>query len=313
MDQLVESAQLSGAALHVEIDDDVVYRRFLGDFTTDTVKPIASCAKWLTAATVLTEVDAGRIDLDEPVTTWVPSFHADTQKQSITTRRLLSLTSGLPGGAGGLGSHDWTISLGEFVDQIATTPCVGAPGADYRYGSFGFQVAGRVAEVTSGLAWHDLFATRIAEPLGMRATNYPLQTRNPILAGSCHSTIDDYLAFLRMVRSWGSTVLSKDTVVEMQRNQSGDLPLLSGSPQRREAQSRYGLGNWLDRMDESGQGIVVSSPGAFGSRPWIDHSRSMIAMLFIERRLDKRDLADAAGAAAHTELQQLVNDAVDGR
>ena len=56
---------------------------------------------------------------------------------------------------------------------------------------------------------------------------------------------------------------------------------------------------------------MISSPGAFGSRPWIDHSRSMIAMLFIQRRLDSRDLADAAGASAHTELQQVIDEAVD--
>lgn len=315
--EVMHRAQLTGAALHVEVAGEVVYRALLGDTTTETMLPIASAAKWLTAATVLTEVDAGRIDLDEPVAAWLPSFAADEHKRPITTRHLLSLTSGLAGGAGTLGEHDWTITLADFVDQIAETDTVGEAGRDFRYGSYGFQVAGRVAEITSGLRWHDLFASRIVGPLDLRATAYPLRSDNPLLAGSCQSTLDDYVAFLRMLQSGGvgptgERVLADATVREMQRNQAGELELRSGSPQRLAEQSRYGLGCWLDRHDDDGKGIVISSPGAFGSRPWIDHSRSLLAMLFIQRRLDDRDLADAAGASAHTELQQAVNEAVDG-
>lgn len=313
LDGLVERAQLPGAALHVEVEGEVVYRTLLGEASADAALPIASAAKWLTAATVLTEVDAGRLDLDEPASTWLPSFASDERKRRITCRHLLSLTHGLPRG---LGTHDWSITLADHVDQISRAECVGDPGVDFRYGSLGFQVAGRIAEITSGLGWHDLFAERVAGPLGFLATTYPLRTQNPLLAGSCQSTLDDYVAFLRVLQSWGTPrggprVLNGAIVQDMQHNQTSDVPLLFASPQRMEQQSRYGLGSWLDRLDADDQGIEISSPGALGSRPWIDHSRSMIAVLLIQRQMDDRDLAEAAGASAHSELQNLINDAVD--
>ena len=44
--------------------------------TVDTVYAIASISKWLTATTVLKLVEAGKLSLDAPITTWLPEARA---------------------------------------------------------------------------------------------------------------------------------------------------------------------------------------------------------------------------------------------
>ena len=63
----------------------------------DTVYAIASISKWLTAVTVLKLVEAGKLSLDAPITTWLPDYRADTGAK-VTLRRLLSNSSGVPNG-----------------------------------------------------------------------------------------------------------------------------------------------------------------------------------------------------------------------
>jgi D-alanyl-D-alanine carboxypeptidase len=65
--------------------------------TIDTVYAIASISKWLTATTVLKLVEAGKLSLDAPITTWLPDYRADTGAK-VTLRRLLSNSSGVPNG-----------------------------------------------------------------------------------------------------------------------------------------------------------------------------------------------------------------------
>ena len=45
-------------------DSQVIYKKELGDFKANTVAPIASCSKWLTAALVMTFVDEGKLSLE---------------------------------------------------------------------------------------------------------------------------------------------------------------------------------------------------------------------------------------------------------
>ena len=61
--------------------------------TAETVMPIASASKWLTAALVMTFVDEGRLTLDTPVADLLPGFGG--AKAAVTVRHLLSHTSGL--------------------------------------------------------------------------------------------------------------------------------------------------------------------------------------------------------------------------
>ena len=61
----------------------------------DTIFDLASVTKTFTAIAVMQQVQAGRVDLDAPVATYLPDF-AQNGKDDITIRHLLTHTGGLP-------------------------------------------------------------------------------------------------------------------------------------------------------------------------------------------------------------------------
>ena len=61
----------------------------------DTIFDLASVTKTFTTIAVMQQVEAGRVDLDEPVATYLPDF-AQNGKDDVTIRHLLTHTGGLP-------------------------------------------------------------------------------------------------------------------------------------------------------------------------------------------------------------------------
>lgn len=287
--KIVEEAPLDGACLLVVKNGGSIYEQCFGKYTSDTVVAVASASKWLSAATIMTLVDDGKLSLDDPVSKYLPKFTG--KKGEITIRQLFSHTSGLPGDHPAIGT--FRITLREAADQIADVPLVADPGKEFRYGGVSMQVAGAVAEIVSGKSWGDLFREKIAVPCRMKNTSYGRfgLNRNPRIAGGASSTLNDYRNFLTMILNEGDfkgrRVLSKAAVREMEKDQTRGAEPKSATLFRLTAGSRYGLGQWLDRKDENDQGIEISSPGAFGFRPWIDRERNLLGVLVVEIR-DRR-------------------------
>ena len=76
---------------------------------------IASASKWVSAVAILTLVDDGLIDLDAPLSTYLPQFTGS--KGTMTVRQMFSHTSGLPGGSSWAVLTDGTITLAEAADE----------------------------------------------------------------------------------------------------------------------------------------------------------------------------------------------------
>lgn len=281
VDREVAARSLEGASLLIIVDGRVVYERTFGRYKLDEQVAIASGSKWLSAATIMALVDDGRLALDDPVSRYLPGF--DGPKAAITIRQLLSHTSGLVPEPACLG--DGGASLAQCVDSIAEEGLIAKPGSLFHYGGGSFQVAGRVAEAVTGKPWSALFAEEIGNPLGMESTNYGA-TANPVIGGGAVSTLRDYGAFLRMLlnRGYAGTerVLSPAAVREMESIQTGGLPIaVSLHPDGRP----YGLGLWLDRTDDRGRALQVSSQGDTGFSPWIDRERNMGGVFLTESGL----------------------------
>ena len=299
----VEDAPLDGACLLVVKDSEMIYEHCFSKYKPETVVSIASASKWLSAATIMTLVDEGKLSLDDPVSKHLPRFTG--KKGEITIRQLLSHTSGLPGDDPAIGT--FRITLREAADQIAEVPLVADPGKEFRYGGVSMQVAGAIAEIVSGKSWADLFQERIAGPCGMKNTRYGRfgLNRNPRIAGGASSTMNDYRNFLTMLLAEGEfngkRVLSKEAIREMEKDQTGGAEKKSATLARLTAGSRYGLGEWLDRKEENGQGIEISSPGAFGFRPWIDRENNLFGVFVVEirDRRTKRALASMGNIQDH--------------
>lgn len=280
--------RFDSAALILIQNGHVVYERGFGGLGVDGEVRIASGAKWLTAATVLTAVDRGAIDLDAPISRYLDGFPDgfwEGERGEITPRHLLSLTSGIPISHGCLLAARQT--LRECALGILSFGLLARPGTHFVYGQATFHVAGAVVEEATGRSWEEVFRRNLAAPLEMDRTAYDGET-NPRLGDGAVSTVREYANFLEMVRARGAfrgrRVLSARLVDEMLREQAGDLPILH-TP--REPGLGYGLGVWRERVGTGGEPLRVSSPGSRGFWPWIDFDRGLVGVLAAPPHLNR--------------------------
>ena len=280
----VEQKPLPGASLLLIKDGQTIYEQAFGSYTVNTIVPIASAGKWISASVILSLVDQRRISLDAPVSKYLKNWRGPRGK--ITIRQLLSHTSGLPGITDPQPPCllDTSTTLAACVDQIATVPLVAAPGTQFRYGNASFQVAGRIAEVAGGAPWGTLFQERLQGPLGMLMTTYGM-TQNPLVGGVALTRLGDYGNFLRMHLDDGMAgsirILSSAAVREMRRNQIAKATITySPAPA-----NPYGLGEFIETWNSRGMATEVSHPGLYGFYPWIDLQRKLVGVFLVVDRL----------------------------
>lgn len=112
---------------------------------------------------------------------------------------------------------------------------------------------------------------------------------NPGIPGGVKSTAQDYLRFLRMVINQGmygsKRILSTASIQEMFTDQNTDNPLYQGAssvwPVSHPDYSygmdtvQYGYGSWIfGQKPTSGFVEEISSPGLYGTFPWVDRNQS---------------------------------------
>jgi CubicO group peptidase (beta-lactamase class C family) len=253
----------------------------LQDLTPLSRLQIASCSKWLSAALVMTFVDEGKLSLEDSVGKYLPVMTRNG-KGRIKIWQCLSHLTGIKSGTlmESLQMMKGVNSMDEAIEKIAAEPMEGEPGKTFHYSNFGLQIAGAVIEKISGKSFEELFAERIALPCNMKNTDFG-HGKVALPAGGAFSTAEDYMNFLVMILNNGKfngrKILSDSSVIKMQRNYAKGATI-AYSPA--EAGSwGYGLGEWV--MDNSLQrSSAVSSPGLFGSFPWVDNQRHYAAILF---------------------------------
>lgn len=136
--------------------------------TDQTLFQIGSITKTMTTTLAMQLVDEGKLDLDEPVISYLPGFRvADANvSRTVTPRQFLSHQSGIDG--------DFFVEAGRgdeasqrLLDMASMMPNLYAPGEMLSYCNLGFVVVGRIIEQLTGMPWDDVMRERIFEPLGM--------------------------------------------------------------------------------------------------------------------------------------------------
>ena len=142
--------------------------------TTENLFGIGSTSKMFTTAAMMRLADQGKVDLDRPVTDYIPEFTmADARYQDITVRMLLNHSSGLMGstyGNGFLFDDADTQAHDTLLDDLATQTLKADPGAFSVYCNDGFTLAEIVIERVSGMSFTDFIHQEITGPLGMAHT-----------------------------------------------------------------------------------------------------------------------------------------------
>ncbi|XOV90076.1 MAG: serine hydrolase [Pseudomonadota bacterium] len=294
MNRLVAELPIEGAGLFVARAGEVVYENTWGIYDPNTVIPIASASKWLTAATIMTLVDEGLLDLDTPISYYWPEATGDAG--NMTLRTMLSHTAGT--GGSHLAEQARTLTLEESARAALALPRVGKSGEKFRYGGVSMQIAGYIAERVSGKPWATLFADRIAGPLGMTNTWYGFSRRpeprdqitNPILAAGAFSNLSDYSRFLLMLAADGTyngrRILSEAAIGEMARDYSNRGAGLGANTSASNTRG-YGLGAWCDEITPAGECPVFQSGGAFGTSPGVDRRTDTVVLLMTKDRMPK--------------------------
>lgn len=184
-----EAAMTYGGAASVQYalwqDGKIVYTGHAGVYsksenralTDDILYGVGSISKTYTAAAMMKLVEQGRVNLDAPVTRYLPGFKmADERYKKITVRMLLNHSSGLMGASGDSafllddGAYDATDRL---LDRLAGQTLQAEPGAYSVYSNDSFSLAQLVIEAVSGMDYTAFLHKNITGPLGLKNTLTP--------------------------------------------------------------------------------------------------------------------------------------------
>lgn len=174
--------------------------------TTDTIFAIASMTKAITTVATLQLVEQGLIDLDTPITAYLPDLEhlkvlngfdddgkpmLSSPKSSPTTRQLLTHTSGYvyeiwnANGLQRVASEQIDSLFAEGGDGM-TAPLGFSPGKRWEYG-IGIDWAGVIVETLSGKSLDVYFQDHIFDPLGMHDSSYKVPDEKAARRAAIHS------------------------------------------------------------------------------------------------------------------------------
>jgi CubicO group peptidase (beta-lactamase class C family) len=168
---------LPGAIVAITMGDRVIYTGGLGTSSDGTALgeqsrlPIASLSKSFVSLAIMQLVEAGQVDLDQPVRRYLPEFVVgDARGDAITVRQLLDHTSGMADTEFPEKSIPVPTSLRDGVARLRTARLASDPGASAHYHNPNYWVAARLIEVVSGESFSEYLRRHLFAPAGMNAS-----------------------------------------------------------------------------------------------------------------------------------------------
>jgi CubicO group peptidase (beta-lactamase class C family) len=166
----------------------------------DDIFRIYSMTKPIVSVAALMLVEEGKLELDAPVTKYLPALAAQKLgveatgtlgrktlelvelQRPMTVRDLMRHTSGLTYGFFGTGlvkqayresavESDRSIDAAQFTERVSRLPLAYQPGSTWDY-SISTDVLGRIVEVVSGQPLGAFLRARLFDPLGMKDTGF---------------------------------------------------------------------------------------------------------------------------------------------
>ncbi len=189
----IGTTRIPGMVALVVNEDGIVYEKAFGlmdtannkAMTTDAIFRLASMTKPVTSALIMMLVEEGKVDLDAPVSTYLPAlanlevmtsfnmtdgtYTSEPAKNAMTVRHLLTHTSGLA----------YTFTSAELVKlmtgvqgaRATSFPLLFEPGTQWRYGE-STRVLGEIVEAVTGQELQAYMKARSLDPLQMNDTLY---------------------------------------------------------------------------------------------------------------------------------------------
>lgn len=326
--RIMDLYDIPGASLTMIQDGRVLYTQGYGvrdlslaapePINADTAFALASLTKSFTALAALKLVEAGELDLDTPIVSYVPEFTTQdvAAAKKITMRHLLSHTAGFV-------SDDVAWYTGKITDReqvvkhIATLPQKTQPGASFSYNNPGYAMAGIVIERISGKTWEDFVTQNVLLPLGMTETTPYFDAIRTLPNHAAPHSLDvwagirrtAYFPFEQPTAPAGAMISTANDLVKYALFQLGDgtidgkqfLPAaLMAEMHTEQFQTGYGLGWSLSELDEM---PVVWHSGSI-------NGYASLLMLLPELNFAAIALMNAVGSENPGALDAIVHKAV---
>lgn len=274
---------------------------------TDTMFDLASVSKLFTSIALVQQVEAGKVELDRTVASYLPQFAANG-KEAVTVRQLLTHTSGFPAWLPLWSSYPTPETR---IQAVYDAKPVSTPGSTYLYSDLNMITAGKLVELVAGRSLDRVVHDRITRPLQMRdtgynppaseldriaATEYQTAPARGMVRGSVHdenawslngvaghagvfSTADDLAVLAQTIINGGSygeaRILSRESVDALLHDENEEFPGNS-----------HGLGFELDQrwyMDGLSSPETAGHTGYTGTSIVIDRASKSFVILLTNR------------------------------
>lgn len=275
MPALLERYEVPGAAVALIRDGTVVWERGFGladvasarEVTPQTLFNVGSISKMPTAWAVMRLVQAGKIDLDQPVDTYLKRWHlppSSFDNRQVTVRRVLSHTSGIS-------NHDYhgwdpTSPLPAIEDSLRGEAGTGEvhverePGSAFYYSGANYSILQLLVEDVTGESFTDHMHSHLFQPLGMGHTQYGLPTGFPSDMATPYDTLGKALPILRYneLAAAGMTTTLHDLAIFA----------AAGLPAKSEPPGRHILGaRWIEAMQSPAPHSKWADKDPYGPDP----------------------------------------------
>ncbi|MFL7869500.1 MAG: serine hydrolase domain-containing protein [Anaerolineales bacterium] len=221
--------------------------------TPRTVYRIGSITKLFTGTAAMQLCEKGLLELDKPITEYVPEFSIKTTNPGdlsrITPRTLMTHHSGLPADWYENYWNDDPHAFRQVIEYLKDCTLAFPPNTVFAYSNLATSLMGIIIERVSGLSYQDYIEQNILAPLKMTDSRLNVdqvpttllskayardhEVEEPILrdapAGAILSNVGDMSRFLAMVLAGGNLdgaeILSGNSLTEMLSPQNADVKL----------------------------------------------------------------------------------------
>jgi CubicO group peptidase (beta-lactamase class C family) len=305
-----------GGAIAIVLDGHLRFAAGVGTREAGRGEPItattrfrtASISKMLLAATILSLVEHDRLELQRPLTDYVPSFRRGPgfDASLVTLEMLLTHTGGIPDSA----DCPDGASLRTSLDLHAGDPYWVTPGRLYDYSNAGYALLAAVIEETMKRPFEALVSERIFRPAGMTTASYvaseadlavahghagdevvwthPIDCEASRAAGGVIASVTDFAHFTELLLAQGAGVLSAASVAAMYKGKA----LIQRAPLE-----KYGYG--LIEREHAGLRTLEHSGFAAGFSTIVRlvPERGFAVIVFVNGMSPPDDVANAATSA----------------
>jgi D-alanyl-D-alanine carboxypeptidase len=260
--------------------------------TPETKYKVASITKAFTAVLIMQLYEAGKIDPDKTISTYLPDYKGNGGNR-VTISNLLNMTSGLHNMdegtsldsvlRNGIPQYQRPYTSDQMLAKYCNDPLVGEPGKEFDYNNADYIILGKIIERISGKSFENNLKEKILQPLQMNNTgmlsqsniidnladsyffredlntlvnDLPVYIENWYAAGAMYSTASDILTFSDSL--FGKKLLKQETLNRMFTSGPGE----------------YGYGVWVYKDYEINHKMftIIKRPGSImGAQAMLFH------------------------------------------